>query len=83
MLKFQFLLFVLQQSNIYYIICMTVPLNKVFAESNSEITLALSSQDLSFDLDAEYSPDEDKDQREEDISNNDDIPEEDSVTIQE
>ena len=54
-------------------------LNEVFSETNSEITLATSSQDLSFNLDVEYSADEDEDQREEDISDHDDGLEEDSA----
>ena len=58
-------------------------LNEVFSETNSEITLATSSQDLSFNLDVEYSADEDEDQREEDISDHDDGLEEDSATVEE
>ena len=53
-----------------------------FSEKNSEITLAASSQDLSFNLDEEYSADEDENQREEDISDHDDFPEEDSAIFE-
>ena len=58
-------------------------LNEVSSETNSEMTLAASSQDLSFNLDVEYSADEDEDQREEDISDHGDVLEEDSAIFEE
>ena len=45
--------------------------------------LAASSQDLSINLEAEYSTDQDENQREEDISDHDDVLEEDSATVKE
>ena len=50
-----------------------------FQKTNSKITLAAISQDLSFTLDGKYSAEEDEDQREEDISDHDDVLGEDSA----
>ena len=55
---------------------------KFFTENNSEITLAASSQDLSFNLDEEYSADEDGNQREEHLSDHDDVSEKDSAILE-
>ena len=54
-----------------------------FFRNKSEVTLAVSCQYLSFNLDVKYSTDEDEDQREEDISDHDDGLEEDSATVEE
>lgn len=55
---------------------------KFFTENNFEITLAASSQDLSFNLDEEYSADEDGNQREEHLSDHDDASEKDSAILE-
>ena len=56
---------------------------RILQKQNSEIKLGASSQGLSFNLDGEYSVDEDENEKDEDISDHDDFLEENSATIKE
>ena len=56
---------------------------RILQKQNSEIKLGVSFQGLSFNLDGEYSVDEDENEKDEDISDHDDFLEENSATVKE